>query len=138
MTQLEKWVVDMLLEKISIWKKNFPVTTYGCDIGNELINEGHSPVYGYGTPRSMAIIKTFYEDICELGSKHEFSIDCININPFIEPKNFLTRLVEQVSAIVIEKTEIGKTYWERVVDINEIIKDLKKELEKMQGEYDII
>lgn len=138
MTQLEKWVVDILLEKINIWEKNFPVITYGCDIGNEIINEGRSPIYGYNRVRAIETIKTFYEDICELGQKHEFYIDCINVNPFIEPKEFLTKLVEQVAALVIEKTAVGESNWEAVVDINKILKDLKAELENIQAEYDIL
>lgn len=133
MTQLEKWVTDILTERLKIWKRDGENKMFCCDVAYNLLTEQQEAPH-YDTEKSISVIKTFFGDIANLQDDYDTYSRKVTANAFTEPSEFITQIIMIVADIIISKTNLcGGENWEKEIEINKNVDSLINELETMRG-----
>lgn len=138
MTQLEKWVTDILTERLKVWRREGENKMFGCDVAYNLLTEQQETPQ-YGTEKAIRVIKTFFGDIANLQHDYDTYSEKVTADAFTEPSEFITQITMMVADIVISKTNLcGGENWEKQIELNANVDNLINELETMRGNFEIM
>ena len=138
MTQLEKWVTDILTERLKVWKRDGENKMFCCNVADNLLTEQQEAPH-YNTEKSIRVIKTFFSDIANLQHDYDTYSEKVTANAFTEPSEFITQIIMMVADIVISKTNLcGGENWKKEIEINKNVDSLINELETMRGSFEIM